>query len=307
MKKPTVTIGIPAYNEEANIGKLLRTLLAQKQENFVLKKILVVSDGSTDTTESVVASFNDPVVKLLRNTKRLGQPNVQNLIAKKASTDILVLINADVLPRNKNFLAEVIRPFYIDNKIGIVGADTLSVKPQTFFEKVIVTGREFKKNIYRKINGGSNVYLCHGRARALSKQIYKKIQWPHDCAEDAYSYFYCITNGFKFKFCPEAVVYFRSPSKLIGHKKQHDRFIEGRENLGNHFDKYLLSKEYNIPGKIFFRRLLISLARDPLRISLYLTTTLFLEILRFVNTSIGKKDKRENYSLWQMTISSKKI
>ncbi len=33
--KPTVTIGIPAYNEEANIGNLLRNLLAQKSDKFI--------------------------------------------------------------------------------------------------------------------------------------------------------------------------------------------------------------------------------------------------------------------------------
>src|SRR3989344_7485395 len=170
-KKLTVTIGIPAYNEEANIGKLLRVLLAQKQNNFVLKEILVVSDGSTDETDNIVTSFNNPAIHLIRNTKRLGQPKVQNLIADKANTDILVLINADVLPRYKNFLAEIIRSFYIDNKIGIVGADTLSANSQTFFEKMIITAREFKKSIYEKVNNGSNVYLCHGRARALSKKL----------------------------------------------------------------------------------------------------------------------------------------
>ena len=178
-KKLTVTIGIPAYNEEANIGKLLRALLAQKQGNFVLKKIIVVSDGGTDKTDNIVTSFNGRLVKLLRNTKRIGQPNVQNLITKKVNTDVLVLINADVLPRNKNFLAEIIRPFYLDSKVGIVGADTLSTKPRTFFEKIIITAREFKKSVYKEINYGSNVYLCHGRARAFSKKLYKSIKFKY--------------------------------------------------------------------------------------------------------------------------------
>ncbi|OGM27081.1 hypothetical protein A2962_03190 [Candidatus Woesebacteria bacterium RIFCSPLOWO2_01_FULL_39_61] len=303
-KKLTVTIGIPAYNEEANIGKLLRALLAQKQGNFVLKKIIVVSDGGTDKTDNIVTSFNGRLVKLLRNTKRIGQPNVQNLITKKVNTDVLVLINADVLPRNKNFLAEIIRPFYLDSKVGIVGADTLSTKPRTFFEKIIITAREFKKSVYKEINYGSNVYLCHGRARALSKKLYKKIDWPDDCAEDAYSYFYSLTNGFRFKFSSEAAVIFRSPSDLSGHKRQHDRFLEGKNNLILHFDEDLLKQEYQIPSYLFMQQFLINLVSNPFSLILYSVITLFLEISRLINNSV---DKKINYSLWQVSASSKKL
>ena len=49
-KKLTVSVGIPAYDEEANIKSLLEAILQQRQENFILKSIIVVSDGSTDRT-----------------------------------------------------------------------------------------------------------------------------------------------------------------------------------------------------------------------------------------------------------------
>jgi glycosyltransferase involved in cell wall biosynthesis len=46
-KNMTVTIGIPAYNEAANITSLLMALLAQNTPNFKLESIIVASDGST--------------------------------------------------------------------------------------------------------------------------------------------------------------------------------------------------------------------------------------------------------------------
>ena len=51
VKKQTVTIGIPAYNEEQNIGVLLSKLLAQKQIHYKLKEILIYLDGSIDHTK----------------------------------------------------------------------------------------------------------------------------------------------------------------------------------------------------------------------------------------------------------------
>jgi len=50
----TVSIGIPAYNEEANIGKLLSSLIKQKEAGFIIKEIIVVSDQSTDKTDEIV-------------------------------------------------------------------------------------------------------------------------------------------------------------------------------------------------------------------------------------------------------------
>ena len=49
-QKPTIEIGIPALNEEANIGYLIESLLKQDKSGYELKRILVSSDGSTDRT-----------------------------------------------------------------------------------------------------------------------------------------------------------------------------------------------------------------------------------------------------------------
>lgn len=48
MKKLSVSVGIPAYNEEQNIASLIFGILKQKVNNITLKEIIVISDGSTD-------------------------------------------------------------------------------------------------------------------------------------------------------------------------------------------------------------------------------------------------------------------
>ena len=61
--KPTVTVAISAYNEEGNINYFLKSVIKQKIKNFTLKKILVISDGSTDKTvmkmEPTFSSIDD--------------------------------------------------------------------------------------------------------------------------------------------------------------------------------------------------------------------------------------------------------
>lgn len=56
--KIDVSIGIPAYNEERNIGRLLTAILNQKTQSVNISQIVVVSSGSTDKTDFIVESFS---------------------------------------------------------------------------------------------------------------------------------------------------------------------------------------------------------------------------------------------------------
>src|SRR3989344_3656179 len=70
--KPTLSIGIAAYNEAQNIGALISAFLAQKISSMHLLEIIVASDASTDETDEIVRSFSDKRVRLIRLEKRSG-------------------------------------------------------------------------------------------------------------------------------------------------------------------------------------------------------------------------------------------
>jgi len=58
----SVSIIIPVYNAEKEIKSLLDPLLKETTENF---EIIVVNDGSTDDTAVVLATYNDPRLKVI--------------------------------------------------------------------------------------------------------------------------------------------------------------------------------------------------------------------------------------------------
>ena len=113
------SIGIMAYNEEKNIGNLLKELLKQKL-SFV-KEIIVVNDGSTDKTSEIVKKFlKNKKIKLINLKQRDGKVNAINHFLKTAKSEILILESADTLP-HKNAIKELLKEFK-DLKVGIVGA-----------------------------------------------------------------------------------------------------------------------------------------------------------------------------------------
>ena len=71
--KPTISIGIPAYNEAENIQNLLRCILSQDMSLYTLEEIYVISDGSTDRTVEEASSIADSRIKVTDVKERIGK------------------------------------------------------------------------------------------------------------------------------------------------------------------------------------------------------------------------------------------
>src|SRR3989344_2939682 len=139
-KKFTVTVGIPAHNEEANIKKLLDSILSQKRDNFELEKIIVISDGSADSTEKKVLEINSDKIKLIADGERLGKPTRINQIFREANSDIVVIFDADIKLENDLVLDNLIKPFLNDSELMLVSGKSEPLPPVNFVQKVVYAG-----------------------------------------------------------------------------------------------------------------------------------------------------------------------
>ena len=84
-----ITIGIPAYNEEKNIAKIIVQL------KKVADQILVCDDGSTDSTSEIAESLGAIIIK---HPKNLGYGSAIRSIflkSREINAEILVTIDAD--------------------------------------------------------------------------------------------------------------------------------------------------------------------------------------------------------------------
>ncbi|MDF2954892.1 MAG: Glycosyltransferase [Candidatus Alkanophagales archaeon MCA70_species_2] len=91
-----VAVGVAAYNEEANIGRLLGRLLDEGVD-----EIIVVTSGCTDRTDEIVAEFckKSRKIKHIREPERRGKSAAVNIILREArDKDALVMLSADNLP-----------------------------------------------------------------------------------------------------------------------------------------------------------------------------------------------------------------
>ena len=92
---PRVSVCIPTYKGAATIGPAIASVLAQTMADF---ELLVIDDGSPDDTAAVVAGFQDPRVRYLRNSHNLGpEGNWNRCLAEARGTYFKLLPHDDLL------------------------------------------------------------------------------------------------------------------------------------------------------------------------------------------------------------------
>jgi glycosyltransferase involved in cell wall biosynthesis len=91
MFNPKVTVLMPAYNAGPFIGDAIRSVLAQTFPDF---ELLIINDGSTDHTESVIRSFTDPRIRLITQTNR-GISAALNRGLAESRTPFIARFDAD--------------------------------------------------------------------------------------------------------------------------------------------------------------------------------------------------------------------
>jgi glycosyltransferase involved in cell wall biosynthesis len=94
----SLSVVIPAFNEEGNVESVYARLSAVLDQLDLEWELIFSVDPSTDRTEEVIASLRarDPRVKMLRFSRRFGQP-MATLAGMEASTgDATVVIDCDL-------------------------------------------------------------------------------------------------------------------------------------------------------------------------------------------------------------------
>ncbi len=293
----SLTIGIPAYNEQENIVQLLNSLLKQKHSKYLLKKIIVVSDCSTDKTDQLVKTIRSPKLLLIRNSYRSGQSASQNIILKRSNTDILILLNADIKITDPEFLNKLITPFVQDKKLGLVVPRNLCLHPKGVFANIINFSVELKNELFENWRSGNNIYTCRGTGRALSRQSYKKLTWPKIISEDAYSYLINKQNNYGYKYLTNTAIYYKSPTNFKDHQRQSARFLNNKIELMKLFPKNVIKDEFEYPENMYTSTLIKYFLKNPLYFFSYCLIVFLVRVLPKPKLSV----------IWDTSKSTKQI
>lgn len=87
-----VSVITPAYNAEKYIKDAIDSVLMQTYKNW---EMIIVDDGSTDTTVEVISQYEDTRIKLFKIEKNSGVAVAMNTALEKASGTLIAFLDAD--------------------------------------------------------------------------------------------------------------------------------------------------------------------------------------------------------------------
>ncbi len=290
----TCSIGITAYNEEANIGKLLQLMLDQRLERVAITEIIVVASGCTDGTEAIVRNFvgRDGRIRLLVQPQREGKASAMNLFIREAQEELLILCSADLQP-SLEAVEELIAPFS-DPEVAMTGCHPVPVNaPDNFmgFAVHLQWRLHHALNMAGGFKGGEMVGF---------RRVFERIPY-HTAVDEASVEPIVRGQGYQVRYCPQAIVYNKGPENVADFLRQRRRIYAGHLELA----QLLGYKVSTMSGSIIIGLLLQNMDWRPKQ----LLWTVGVVGLEAYGRYLGWRDykNKRNHTVWEIATTTKEL
>ena len=213
MKKLKLIVMIPPYNEEKNIGKVIKEI-PRKIDNIEKVEVLVIDDGSSDKTAEEARKAGAEHVYKQKENNGLGNNFKKGIErALKLGADIIVNIDADgqFNPRDIKKLIEPIMDGEADMVTGsrfLKGSKTYNMPPIKIWGN-----RRFTKLINRitkkKYTDTQCGFRAYSREAALRLNLQGKFTYTQEVFIDL------VEKGMRIKEIPIETTYFSNRKSII--------------------------------------------------------------------------------------------
>ncbi len=226
---PTISVIVPAYNEEVGITKTLDSIAAS---NYPHTQIIVVNDGSTDNTHNKITQWlkdsNTNSECLYINQDNGGKAKALNNALNQATGEIIVTVDADSVVA-ANTLFEIVQPFK-DEQVGAVAGNIVVHASGNLLTWVQQLEYLVGFMIKRADSFFNSVYIIGGAAAAYRTSALQQVgHFDHRLiTEDIELSVRMLSAGFKTKFASKAAVITEAPTKIGCLVKQRLRWKYGR-------------------------------------------------------------------------------
>ena len=240
MNNISLAIIVPVYNGEIYIGKMLDSILQQTYNNW---KLIIVDDGSTDATITIISDYlNDNRITLLkRDIEPKGAQTCRNMGLKYCGdVDYVIFFDAD----------DIVAPYCIEQRTAYMEAppnlDFAIFPSRTFADDIkkpkdIGNGIDyFMDNDLSRFFWGEFPYIVWNNIYRRNSLLKNGIRWDEKVLslQDTDFNIQCILAGLKYEYANGVDVdyYYR----YISDSKSTHTKVLSKEHLASH--AYLLSK-----------------------------------------------------------------
>ena len=223
---PSVSVVIPAYNEERVVVRTVQSLLAQAYAGL---EIVVVDDGSADgTSQAVARAFADnPIVRLITKPNG-GKASALNLGTARATGEIIVAVDADTVLA-PGAVHALVAPL-ADRRVGAVAGNAKvgnRVNLVTRWQAVeYITSQNLDRRAFAQLNC---ITVVPGAIGAWRRALVLDVGGfsGQTMAEDQDLTLRMLRGGWRIAYADKAIAYTEAPDTLQGLSRQRFRWSFG--------------------------------------------------------------------------------
>ncbi len=141
-----VSVIIPTYNRAWIVGRAIKSVLAQTYQDF---EIIVVDDGSSDETSTILLTNKEEKTRLITLPKNYGPSYARNAGLKEAKGELIAYLDSDNI-WFPNFLETMVRELTDDYVLTYSGQNTLLATGSK--DNFHIIGQKVRNESYNPIN-----------------------------------------------------------------------------------------------------------------------------------------------------------
>jgi rhamnosyltransferase len=201
---PSASIVILAKNEGQNIGKCLKSLFAQRFNDF---EVIFIDSGSTDNTLEIASKFPIRIFRI--SEKEFHHAQTRNVGISLSQGKYVVFLTADAYPFNPVWLEQLLKPFEED-EIAATYSRQISKDKTNPIETAFLLQtypRNSKRNHLRKMQSGDpgDFVILSDVSSAYRKHLVK-FEASMEFSEDQEIARRLLEAGYEIAYVPESVV-----------------------------------------------------------------------------------------------------
>lgn len=260
-KFPSVSVVIPAYNEEKTIRPTIKSVLNLKYPRDKLE-IIIINDGSTDKTSEIAEKMireNKKFNIILINQKNMGKGAALNIGIKKSKNKFFICLDADSSVE-KNALIKMLPHFKNKNTAAVL--PTLKVKkPKNIIQKM--QWYEYLINMFYKelMSRLNSVHVAPGPFSIYRKNILKKVggfDENNNLTEDLEMTLRLQSHNYEIVQLLDTEVKTVAPDNIRDLYKQRNRWYKGSIINAIRYRKMIFNKKYGDFGLMQMPTIIIS-------------------------------------------------
>ena len=167
-----IDIIIPIYNESLFIELFLKDLFKEKTSLRLIRNVIIVDDGSTDSTPDIIKNYKNIIIIFIRYLKNCGKGHAMRIgmdSAKKSKADAVIFMDGD-RQHNPKHLSKFIKPL---NEHKLVFGYRKLTKNTPYFRKL---GNKIVRYLLQTFFNIKRYDVLCG-FMAMRKEVFDKIIW----------------------------------------------------------------------------------------------------------------------------------